>query len=150
MKTYARIEGGRVAEIIEPLTYTEDPADWPMYKIGDEVPIELRFTPEIVATLVDISDVGNVGVGDTYEGGIFSPYVPPQSSAAEILAQNTATRDSLLATAASRLAPLQDAVDLEEATAAEIAALKLWKKYRVDVNRVDLTLQSAVWPTMPS
>lgn len=34
------------------------------------------------------------------------------------------------------IAPLQDAVDIEEATEAEAAALKAWKKYRVLLSRV--------------
>ncbi len=34
------------------------------------------------------------------------------------------------------IAPLQDAVDIDEATAAEETSLKLWKKYRVALNRL--------------
>lgn len=34
------------------------------------------------------------------------------------------------------VAPLQDAVDVDEATDADISALKAWKKYRVALNRV--------------
>lgn len=34
------------------------------------------------------------------------------------------------------IAPLQDAVDLDDATDAEVAALKAWKKYRVALSRV--------------
>ncbi|WP_430305328.1 tail fiber assembly protein, partial [Pseudomonas mosselii] len=34
------------------------------------------------------------------------------------------------------IAPLQDAVDLDEATEAEAALLKEWKRYRVALNRV--------------
>lgn len=36
----------------------------------------------------------------------------------------------------SAIAPLQDAVDLEEATEAEAAKLKAWKKYRIALIRV--------------
>ncbi|QYX54352.1 tail fiber assembly protein [Pseudomonas sp. S07E 245] len=36
----------------------------------------------------------------------------------------------------STIAPLQDAVDLEDATEAEAAALKQWKRYRVALNRL--------------
>lgn len=34
------------------------------------------------------------------------------------------------------IAPLQDAVDIDDATAEEDALLKLWKKYRVALNRL--------------
>lgn len=160
MNIYARIEGGRVVEIIAPLIYEIDaplPPDydhelenWPTFKTGEPVPIEKRFTAEIVATLVDVSDLPSVGVGDTYANGIFTPYAPPPPTAAEILARNAVTRDLLLATAAARIAPLQDAVELAVATEAETAALMQWKRYRVDVNRIDLSAASPGWPSEPA
>lgn len=158
MKTYARIENGRVAELIAPMVYEVDaleppqgepkPADWPTFKTGDEVPIDRRFTPEMVATLVDVTGV-EVKEGDAYSGGKFSTYIPPAPSPAEILARNSATRDMLLSAAAARIAPLQDAADLGVATSAESLALTSWKQYRVAVNRIDLTAASPVWPAMP-
>ncbi|MNT54910.1 Caudovirales tail fiber assembly protein [compost metagenome] len=129
---------------------TMRPDGWPTFKAGEEVPIGLRFHPDVVATLVDITTVAGVNIGDTYVNGVFAPYVPRPLSAAEILARNTATRDSLLATASARIAPLQDAVDLDEATADETAALKLWKQYRVAVNRVDLSIVAPQWPAVPA
>jgi hypothetical protein len=47
-----------------------------------------------------------------------------------------AQRDSLLSLAAIRIAPLQDAVDIDDATAADVALLKKWKQYRVALNRI--------------
>lgn len=44
--------------------------------------------------------------------------------------------DQLLSIATLRIAPLQDAIDLDEATATEQASLKAWKQYRVAINRV--------------
>lgn len=66
------------------------------------------------------------------------------------IAQVTQQKESFLALAASKIAPLQDAVDLDIATEAEAALLLAWKKYRVLVNRVD-TNQTAVinWPDRP-
>ncbi|MFZ5938913.1 tail fiber assembly protein, partial [Pseudomonas sp. HS6-2] len=40
------------------------------------------------------------------------------------------------AAADQAIAPLQDAVDLEEATEAETDQLKLWKRYRVALSRL--------------
>ena len=59
-------------------------------------------------------------------------------------------RDSRLAEAALRIAPLQDAFDLGTATAGEMASLTAWKQYRVAVNRVDLTKSPVTWPSQPA
>jgi hypothetical protein len=75
---------------------------------------------------------------------------PPPPSADEIKAINSNTRDGLLASATLAIAPLQDAVDLDEATDAEAALLKQWKQYRIAVNRVDLTQADPAWPTAPT
>lgn len=150
MKTYAHVQDGRVVEIILPMVYEFD-ADDESYKAGDEIPINQRFTPEFVATLVDISEVSpQPTVGMAYDGTTFSDYVPPPLSDAQILAANTAMRDLLLAQAAAAIAPLQDAVDLEEATDAEVALLKQWKQYRVAVNRIDLAHGNPIWPVAPT
>lgn len=51
------------------------------------------------------------------------------------------------------VAPLQDAVDVDEATEAEVASLKAWKKYRVALNRVPDQGQypdAIEWPVAPA
>lgn len=63
------------------------------------------------------------------------------------------TRDELIREAATRIAPLQDAVDLGDATAADEASLKKWKQYRVAVNRIDQQPgfpATIDWPVGPS
>lgn len=55
---------------------------------------------------------------------------------------------NLLAVATSAIAPLQDAVDLDMATKVETALLLEWKKYRVLLNRVDISKPE--WPTTPN
>ncbi|EAA7288154.1 tail fiber assembly protein [Salmonella enterica subsp. enterica serovar Montevideo] len=57
-------------------------------------------------------------------------------------------KSRLLQTAAEKIAPLQDAVDLEIATDDEKVQLDEWKKYRVLVNRVDTT--NPDWPDVPA
>lgn len=62
-----------------------------------------------------------------------------------------AKRDALMAEAAARIAPLQDAVDLNEATPAETAALTVWKRYRVQLNRIEQQAgypDTVDWPVM--
>ncbi|WP_232925170.1 tail fiber assembly protein, partial [Pseudomonas sp. S4_EA_1b] len=51
------------------------------------------------------------------------------------------------------IAPLQDAVDVDEATDADLAALKSWKKYRVALSRVIEQPQfpdAIEWPVAPA
>ncbi|ECM7518433.1 tail fiber assembly protein [Salmonella enterica] len=58
------------------------------------------------------------------------------------------TKNRLLQMAAEKIAPLQDAVDLEIATDDEKARLDEWKKYRVRVDRVDTS--NPAWPEKPA
>ncbi|MNN75319.1 Caudovirales tail fiber assembly protein [compost metagenome] len=55
----------------------------------------------------------------------------PSSSPEEIKASNTSTRDFLLNQATRAINPLQDAVDIDDATPDDVALLKTWKQYRV-------------------
>ena len=63
------------------------------------------------------------------------------------ITQATEQKESLLALAASKIAPLQDAVDLDIATKAEVELLLAWKKCRVLLNRVDTSKPE--WPPLP-
>lgn len=149
---YANIQNGVVIEVIAP-AYYEILGIGPDGEVtstqGDEIPIELRYHPDLVAVLVPIPEGATVVQGDTWDGAAFGPpAAPPAPTAAEVLAM----RDTLLAQATLRIAPLQDAVDLDEATPAEAATLTLWKKYRVALSRIETQAgfpAAVVWPTMP-
>lgn len=72
-------------------------------------------------------------------------------TASQLLLAN-AERDSRLAEAAIRIAPLQYAVDLDEASEKDLADLNSWKKYSVLVNRVNAQpgFPSEIsWPKRP-
>lgn len=61
-------------------------------------------------------------------------------------------RDKLLVEATTRIAPLQDAVDLGDASGEEEEELEAWKRYRVALNRVQrqATFPATIeWPTPP-
>ncbi|MDE9496238.1 tail fiber assembly protein, partial [Xenorhabdus bovienii] len=59
-------------------------------------------------------------------------------------------KQRLMNEARDKIAPLQDAVDLEMATDTEKAGLTEWRKYRVLLNRVDCTTAPDVqWPEQP-
>lgn len=82
---------------------------------------------------IDVPDDFNLQPGEwQLVGDEWAPYVVPVT-VTQVLTQ----RDSHLAYATLRIAPLQDAVDLDEATPAEIALLKKWKQYRVALSRID-------------
>lgn len=110
-------------------------------------------------TSIELSDEDweSVGPGYVYVNGSLIP--PPPKTPEEIqaeknagkIAANTAKKAQLIAAATDRISVLQDAVDLDMATADEIAALPLWKKYRVLLSRVDAnTSDDVAWTETPA
>jgi hypothetical protein len=76
-----------------------------------------------------------------------------QAAAAQALAIVVAETARLRALADTAIAPLQDAVDIDDATDADVALLKAWKKYRVALNRLpDQPGYSTTidWPDIPA
>ncbi|WP_175649493.1 tail fiber assembly protein [Pseudomonas sp. Marseille-P9899] len=61
---------------------------------------------------------------------------PPEPTPVDPLAEALAETARRRALADAAIAPLQDAVDIDEATDAETALLKEWKRYRVALNRL--------------
>lgn len=59
-----------------------------------------------------------------------------EQAVAALLTQVQAETARLRSIADVAIAPLQDAVDLDEATDSEAALLKEWKRYRVALNRL--------------
>ncbi|RBQ35504.1 phage tail protein [Rahnella aquatilis] len=71
-------------------------------------------------------------------------------SVAELKAEATATLSALMAKANAAIAPLQDAVDIDDVTEAERTSLTAWKKYRIALNRLDLSAAPDIaWPAYP-
>lgn len=69
------------------------------------------------------------------------------------VADATDKRDDLLRVAALRIAPLQDAIDLDEASDEDIANLRKWKQYRVSLNKIESQQGFPAridWPSMPA
>lgn len=84
----------------------------------------------------------------------YSEHLPddPVLSIEQVLSSANSKRDSLLSIAALRIAPLQDAIDLGDATSLDKEKIKQWKQYRVLVNRVseqDNFPENIIWPDMP-
>lgn len=87
-----------------------------------------------------------------YDGALtdIEPFIPPPViTPEETLFRNDMTRRRLMKEAQTSITPLQYAVDLEMATKGEAAQLLRWKRYVVEVNRIDLALPDPDWPTPP-
>lgn len=68
----------------------------------------------------------------------------------DLIAEAAIKKNALMTDAALAIAHLQDAVDIDEATTEELALWKLWKSYRVALNRIDANLApDIVWPASP-
>lgn len=77
--------------------------------------------------------------------------VPPPAADPMVDAQAEINR--LRAAADHAIAPLQDAVDVDEATDAHLALLKSWKKFRIALNRLPELPgypQGIDWPVPPA
>ncbi|HEM8290997.1 TPA: tail fiber assembly protein [Providencia stuartii] len=74
----------------------------------------------------------------------------PPPTKDQLIAEAEYQKQALLNEATAAIAPLQDAVDLGIATDEEREQLRVWKEYRVQVNRVDVGLGMNVnWPVSP-
>ena len=134
---------------------------WPSAKGGKWVQvIDLRGQKAYdkqAATEVEINELGELADEltlikpetefDYWDGSEWVTDVNKQNSS--IISSNKTLKDSLLSHAANKISVLQDAVELEIATDEEIALLKEWKKYRVLLNRLDVSDVDVVFPEMP-
>lgn len=101
---------------------------------------EGRSVYEVEPSTVPENVLGNF----TYIDGVFTDIRPTD------IQINLKKKENLLYEASSKIAPLQDAVELEIATEEEITLLNNWKKYRVLLNRVDPTKSTDIkWPEVP-
>lgn len=126
------------------------------HSIADPSPLEenIYLIPAYATSLPPLS-VGE-GEQNKFDGTAWqvvlipAPPPPTEQTLVEIALHK---RTELLMRAAHAIAPLQDALDLETATQAEIDLLKQWKAYRVAVNRVteqDTYPHDVSWPIAPS
>lgn len=74
----------------------------------------------------------------------------PPPTQQQLIAIGDAMKDALLIAASEKIAPLQDAIDLNIATDKELVQLNAWKQYRVDLNRIDTANAPDInWPEKP-
>lgn len=119
--------------------------------ITDQLPADaVEITFDELGELLDaLSKGGTLAAGEDGRPVVI-PH--PEPTDAEIAARALAQRDDYLRQASLRIGPLQDAVDLDEATSAEQVELKAWKAYRVALSRIQDVKgfpRSFTWPASP-
>lgn len=129
MKTYARIENQRVTEIV-----------------ALNVKPEKLYHPSLV--WVDITALPEKpDINYRYIDGLFTAPVTEAENAVLIASSRLAAE---MDEANQAIAPLQDAVDISIATDEEIVRLAEWKRYRVELSRIDTSkAPDIVWPVSP-
>lgn len=74
----------------------------------------------------------------------------PAPTKEELIALAGKEKELRISEASAKISPLQDAVDLGMATDEEVVQLTEWKKYRVLLNRVDISEAADInWPEVP-
>lgn len=127
--------------------------------VGCFYPEDINY-PELPDDLIEVTEAEYASAmarapGETLDvvsgNLVIIPPVPPTEAElhAALVATNTAQKSALLAQATQQINTLQDAVDLDMATADEVTALTAWKKYRVLLNRVDVAGE-VEWPEVPN
>lgn len=77
-------------------------------------------------------------------------HINPKPTRKQLVLKAETEKASLIAEATIKISPLQDAVDIGNATDSEMLMLRSWKEYRVNVNRVDSSLAPDIeWPQKP-
>ncbi|ELP23337.1 Tail fiber assembly protein [Pantoea agglomerans 299R] len=129
MKTYARIEDKRVAEIV-----------------SMSVKPEKLYHPSL--EWVDITALSEQpSCNYLYSDGVFTaPFVDAKDAGFLASSRLSAEMDEANRT----ITPLQDAVDISIATDEELTRLAAWKRYRVMLSRTDITTAPDIsWPDKP-
>lgn len=143
MQTYALVSNGLVINVIlwDGVVYDEETqAGW--------------VVPHGVEA-VALPEGSNVSSGFSYDGEHFAPPVlPPAPSAPPPTAEQVLVeRGARMAQATVEIAPLQDLVDMGEATEEDEDKLLEWKQYRAAVGKVQTQTgfpASVVWPDQPT
>lgn len=129
---------------------------------GADAPEEARFPAVIVdpangKVVLPIPDALEPSPSQGYAqidwGQVITVEAKTLAATEQLLADVVAETASRRSAADQAIAPLQDAVDVEEATEDEVATLKEWKRYRIALNRLpeQAGYPSVIdWPAPPA
>lgn len=120
-----------------------------VYPVSSSIPDEAKeITEETYNALFAGQEIGKVITADKDGNPVLAD--PPPLTQEQQVAIADAKKTRLMAGATVAINPLQDAVDLEEATDSEKSMLTAWKKYRVLLNRIDTAKAPDItWPATP-
>ncbi|TXE22859.1 tail fiber assembly protein [Serratia ureilytica] len=118
-------------------TYELSSHGWP----DDAIPI----SDEYYQRLIDGQKQGKVLTSDINGNPVLSEQSEP--SFEEVAEKTEFLLAQLMSEATTKIAPLQDAVDLGIATEKEKINLVEWKRYRVALNRIDISIAADI--TLP-
>ncbi|MSU98479.1 hypothetical protein EB795_31945 [Pseudomonas mandelii] len=108
-----------------------------------------EFAPDLV--IIEITDSAPMPEeGWGFDGAAFLP--PPPPSLEEVISRIQGRVSVERQRADEAVAPLQDALDIDEITPDELVALKAWKKFRVELSRIPEQPgypYAIEWPTAP-
>ena len=104
------------------------------------------------ATKADTPEVYKQVLAEIDAGAQVEAYIEPEPAKPTPAEAVAAEYNRLRAVADFIIAPLQDAVDIDDATQEDIDRLKAWKQYRVDLSRVtdQPSYPEVVWPKVPA
>jgi len=74
---------------------------------------------------------------------------PMQLSDEQIIAQNQQIKESLLKEANVEIDILNDKIEFDDATDEDIAMLKKWKLYRINLKKLDISDINVIFPIKP-
>lgn len=148
MRTYALIEDGKVSEIIPPYVNPD----------GVDIPIEERYTPNMVAQMVDITDLDpRPQQRWTYDGTVFAAPVVPGPDLVSLAASVRYQRDILFSTIADpgtlmaqraiRMATIPADIVYAQGKLAEIDAYAMALQEVPEQAGFPVTID---WPTAPT
>lgn len=141
MRVYARVEAGVVREIINPV----------MDDVGVDIPIDQCFPAQLVAQMIEVTDVKPApDQGWLYEDGKFSARPPYKESQEETIGRNEAEKSQLMAYASQVMTPLLVALQLGNATDDEVNSAKTWQAYYRSLTSVDISVVEPAWPVQPA
>jgi hypothetical protein len=117
---------------------------------GSNMPDDVvEISDELWQSLLDGQSCSKFITSDENGMPILKDTPPPTYDELVMLAKSK--KERLIASATVVIAPLQDALDLDMATDKEKSDLLSWKKYRVELNRVDESLSPDInWPKEPN
>ncbi|MCI1897155.1 MAG: tail fiber assembly protein [Enterobacter sp.] len=119
-------------------------------EVNKAIPTDaVEISEDVYFSLLEGQSAGKVIAADKAGNPVLVE--PTEPTVEELMARAEETRSMLMKEANARVTPLQDADELGIATGEEVAELIRWKRYRVMLNRLDISAAPSIeWPELPA